>query len=162
MFRAFIAIIKPEGKKSMETESKQSTAADASAMPWLQDLKRLTEKYQLPGVDVAALVDWQRKDLEALAEANRQAFEGTKALIDRRNEILKDTLAQWQATVKDATSAEAVSKQAEAVKQGIEKAVANFRELSEMEAKARNNAWKVVQDRIQENSSNLQKLLQPK
>jgi phasin family protein len=146
----------------METESKQSTAADASAMPWLQDLKRLTEKYQLPGVDVAALVDWQRKDLEALAEANRQAFEGTKALIDRRNEILKDTLAQWQATVKDATSAEAVSKQAEAVKQGIEKAVANFRELSEMEAQARNKAWKVVQDRIQENSSSLQKLLQPK
>ena len=146
----------------METESKQSTAADASAMPWLDDLKKLIDKYQLPGVDVAALVDWQRKDLEALAEANRQAFEGSKALIDRRNEILKDTLAQWQATVKDATSAEAVSKQAEAVKQGIEKAVANFRELSEMEAQARNNAWKIVQDRIQENSSNLQKLLQPK
>jgi phasin family protein len=146
----------------MATESKHTTAADASAMPWLDDLKKLIEKYQLPGVDVAALVDWQRKDMEALAEANRQALEGTKALIDRRNEILQKTLSQWQATVKDATSAEAVSKQAEAVKQGIEKAFANFRELSEMEAQARNNAWKVVQDRIQENSSNLQKMLQPK
>src|SRR6516164_11425770 len=51
------------------------------------------------------------------------------------------------------TSAEAVSKQTEAVKQGVEKAVANFRELSEMEAQARNNAWKVVQERIQENLS---------
>ena len=91
-----------------------------------------------------------------------KAFEGTKALIERRNEILQETLAQWQATVKDATSAEAMSKQAEAVKQGVEKAVANFRELSEMEAQARNNAWKVVQERIQENLSNLQKLLQPK
>ena len=100
--------------------------------------------------------------MEALAEANRQAFEGIKALIDRRNEILQETLAQWQATVKDATSAEAVSKQTEALKQGVEKAVANFRELSELEAQARNNAWKVVQERIQENLSNLQKLLQPK
>ena len=103
----------------METESKQSTGADASAMPWLDDLKKLIDKYQPPGVDVAALVDWQRKDMEALTEANRQAFEGIKALIDRRNEILQETLAQWQATVKDATSAEAVSKQTEAVKQGV-------------------------------------------
>jgi phasin family protein len=146
----------------METESKQSTGAEPSAMPWLDDIKKLIDKYQLPGVDVAALVDWQRKDMEALAEANRQAFEGIKALIDRRNEILQETLAQWQATVKDATSAEAMSKQAEAVKQGVEKAVANFTELSQMEAQARNNAWKVVQERIQENLSNLQKLLQPK
>ena len=145
----------------METESKQSTGADASATPWLDNLKELVEKYQPPGVNVAALVDWQRKDMEALAEANRQAFEGIKALIDRRNEILQETLAQWQATIKDATSAEAVSKQTEAVKQGVEKAVANFRELSELEAQARNNAWKVVQERIQ-NLSNLQKLLQPK
>jgi phasin family protein len=146
----------------METESKQSIGAEPSAMPWLDDIKKLIDKYQLPGVDVAALVDWQRKDMEALAEANRQAFEGIKALIDRRNEILQETLAQWQATVKDATSAEAMSKQAEAVKQGVEKAVANFTELSQMEAQARNNAWKVVQERIQENLSNLQKLLQPK
>ena len=131
-------------------------------MPWLDDIKKLIDKYQLPGVDVAALVDWQRKDMEALAEANRQAFEGIKALIDRRNEILQETLAQWQATVKDATSADAMSKQAEAVKQGVEKAVANFTELSQMEAQARNNAWSVVQERIQENLSNLQKLLQPK
>jgi phasin family protein len=131
-------------------------------MPWLDDLKKLIDKYQLRGVDVAALVDWQRKDMEALAEAKRQAFEGMKALIDRRNEILQETLAQWQATVKDATSAEAMSKQAEAVKQGVEKAVANFRELSQMEAQARNNAWKVAQDRIQENLGNLQKMLQPK
>ncbi len=55
-----------------------------------------------------------------------------------------------------------MSKQAEAVRQGVEKAVANFRELSQMEAQTRNNAWKVVQDRMQENMASLQKLLQPR
>jgi hypothetical protein len=64
-------------------------------MPWLNDLKKLIEKFQLPGVDVAALVEWQRKDMEALAEANRQASEGIR-LVERRNEILQETLAQWQ------------------------------------------------------------------
>jgi phasin family protein len=146
----------------METDSKQPTGADANAMPWVNDLKKLIEKFQLPGVDVAALVEWQRKDMEALAEANRQASEGIKALVERRNEILQETLAQWQAALKDATSTDAMSKQAEAVRQGVQQAIANFRELSEMEAQARSNAWKVVQDRLQENLANLQKLLQPK
>jgi len=146
----------------METDSKQPIGADANAMPWLNDLKKLIEKFQLPGVDVAALVEWQRKDMEALAEANRQASEGIKALVERRNEILQETLAQWQAALKDATSTDAMSKQAEAVRQGVQQAIANFRELSEMEAQARSNAWKVVQDRLQENLANLQKLLQPK
>ena len=146
----------------METDNKQSTNPEAGPMPWLDDLKKLIEKFQLPNIDVGALVDWQRKDMEALAEANRQASEGIRALAARRNEILQETLAEWQAALKDATSTDAMSKQAEAVRQGVQQAIANFRELSEMEAQARSNAWKVVQDRLQENLANLQKLLQPK
>ena len=146
----------------MENDSKPAAGAGASAMPWLDDLKKLVDRFQLPGVDIAALIDWQRKDMEAIAEANRQAYEGVKALVDRRNEILQETLAQWQAALKDATSPDAMSKQADAAKQGMEKAVANFRELSQMEAQLRTNAWKVLQDRMQENLGSLQRLLQPK
>ena len=145
----------------MET-SKQSIGADDTSTQLLDDIKKLTEKFQLPGVDVAALVDWQRKDMETLVEANRQAYEGVRALIERRNEILQETLAQFQAAVKDATSSEAIAKQAEAGKQGVQQVLANIRELAEIEAQSRNNAWKVVQDRMQENLANLQKLLQPK
>jgi len=145
----------------MET-SKQSKGTDDTSTPWLDDIKKLTEKFQLPSVDVAALVDWQRKDIETLVEANRQAYEGVRALIERRNEILQERLAEFQATVKDATSSEAIAKQAEAGKQGVQQVIANIRELAEMEAQSRNNAWKVVQDRMQENLANLQKLLQPK
>jgi len=146
----------------METESRKNTGPDASAFPGFEDLKKLIERFQLPSLDIDALIDWQRKDMEALTEANRQASEGIKALVERRNEILRETLAEWQAAVKDATSAEAISKRADEAKQGIQKAIANFRELSEMEAQSRNDAWKIVQERMQENMVNLQKLLQPK
>jgi phasin family protein len=146
----------------METDSRQTSGSDVGAFPGFEDIKKLIEKFQLPNVDIDALIDWQRKDMEALTEMNRQASEGLKALVERRNEILRESLAQWQAAIKEATSTEAMSKQAEAAKQGMQKAIANFRELSEMEAQARNNAWKVVQDRMQENMANLQKLLQPR
>jgi phasin family protein len=146
----------------MQTDGKQSSGSDAAAFPGFEDLTKLIEKFQLPSVDIDALLDWQRRDMEALTEANRQASEGLKALVERRNEILRETLAEWQAAVKDATSAEAIAKRAEAAKQGVQKAIANFRELSEMEAQSRNNAWKIVQERMQENMATLQKLLQPK
>ena len=146
----------------METDSRQPSALDTGVFPGFEDIKKLIEKFQLPSVDIDALIDWQRRDMEALTEANRQASEGLKALVERRNEILRETLAEWQAAVKDATSAEAISKRAEAAKQGVQKAMANFRELSEMEAQSRNNAWKIVQERMQENMVTLQKLLQPK
>jgi phasin family protein len=124
----------------METDSRQTSGSDAGAFPGFEDLKKLIEKFQLPSVDIDALIDWQRRDME----------------------ILRETLAEWQAAIKDATNVEAMSKRADAAKQGMQKAMANFRELSEMEAQARSNAWKVVQDRMQENMANLQKLLQPK
>lgn len=150
----------------MATRKKTARTAPTSDLPTgipsLDDLGQLIQKYQLPGIDVAAIVEAQRKDMEALAEANRLAFEGIKALSERRTEILKDSLAQWQAALQGATGEGGVAKVGEAVKQGVQQAAANFRELAELEAQTRNDAWKVVQDRFQENVANLQKLLQPK
>lgn len=128
----------------------------------LDDLGKLIEQFKLPGADMSALVEWQRKDLEALAEANRQAYEGIKALAERRNEILRETLAQWQGALQDMAGKDALAKQTESAQQGVQQAIENFRELAAMEAKTRNNSWKVVQDRLQENMADLQKLLQPK
>jgi phasin family protein len=134
----------------------------ASALPSLADLGKMVEKFKLPGIDVNAIVESQRKDMEALAEANRQAYEGIKALAQRRNEILQEALVQWQDAMKDATGKDAMSKRTEMAKKGVQQAIANFRELAEMEAQSRSKAWKVLQDRFQENVANLQKLLKPK
>ena len=126
------------------------------------DLGKLAEKIKLPGVDIAAIVESQRRDMEALAEANKQAYEGIKALAQRRNEILQEALVEWQEAMKDATGKDALAKNAERAKRGVQQAIANFKELADMEAKSRSKAWKIVQDRFQENLANLQKLLQPK
>ncbi len=131
-------------------------------LPTLDDLKALAEQFKLPGIDVNALLEWQRKDLEALAEANRQTYEGMKALAQRRSEMLRETLSQWQETLQGATGKDMLAGQTEAAQRGVQQAIDNFRELTEMETQARSKAWKVLQDRMQENMANLQSLLQPK
>ena len=146
----------------MATATKKPAAAAASAtnpLPSFDDLVKLLERFRLPGVDADALVDWQRKDLDALAEANRQAYAGIKALAERRDEILRDTLVQWQEALKNAIGSDALAKQGEAAKRGLQQAIEHVRELAEMETQSRNNAWQVVRDRTQENMANLQKLL---
>jgi phasin family protein len=145
-----------------KTASTAPTSDQPTGNPSLDDLGRLIQKYQLPGIDVAPIVEAQRRDMEALAEANRLAFEGIKALSERRTEMLTESLTQWRAALQGATGEGGVAQVGEAVKQGVQQAAAHFRELAELEAQTRNDAWKVVQDRFQENVANLQKLLQPK
>ena len=140
-----------------------STSVPKMELPSLGDLSKLAEQFKLPGVDIGAIVEWQRKDMEALVEANKQAYEGMQALAARRTEILRETLAQWQDALKTLpTGQDALASQTEAARRGVQQAMANFQELTEMEVKARTNAWKVVQDRMQENMANLGSILQPR
>ena len=150
-------------KKTPGRAAKPGASKPASSrMPSFGDVGKLIGKLNLPGVDIAAIVESQRKDIAALAEANRQAYEGIKALATRRNEILKDALVEWQEAMKDATCKDALTKQAPNPRNGVQKAIDNIRELADVEAQSRKKAWKVVQDRFEESLGNLKKLLQPK
>ncbi|HEY5323888.1 MAG TPA: hypothetical protein VIK58_13750, partial [Caldimonas sp.] len=72
------ATVKTTGKTA------RASAKPSLALPSFDDLRKLVGRLKLPGVDMAAIVESQRKDMEALAEANRQAYEGIKALAQRR------------------------------------------------------------------------------
>ena len=148
-------------KATTQSDSIGSSAAKKASAAF-GDLGKLVEKFKIPGIDLAAIIESQRKDMEALAQANREAYEGIKALAQRRNEILTESLVQWQEAMKDVTDKDALAKGAARAKQGVQQAVENFKELAEMEAQSRSKAWKVVQDRFQENLVNLQNLLRPK
>lgn len=145
-------------RKSPKTSTSESAAPEATS--WLDDFKKLAEKFRFPGLDVAALIEWQREDFEAMAEANRKAYEDIQLLITRRDKILQDVFKEWFAAMKETSSIDAGAKQAEITRQQVEKAAARFMELSQFEEQVRTNAWKAMQERMQGNFANLQKLLQ--
>lgn len=153
---------KPAAKTAAKPAAKPAEKSGVGALPGLGDLSQLVKNFKVPGIDIAAIVEAQRKDMEALAEANRLAYEGIKSLAERRNELLRESLAEWQEMMKTGIGPDALPKQTELVRKRVQNAMKNMRELAEMEAANRNKAWKVMQDRFQENLSNLQKLLQPK
>jgi phasin family protein len=112
------------------------------------DFTKLMSQFRLPGVDFAALVDRERKNIEALAKANRIAFEGWQRLVRRQAEMLQETMKK---VVADASQEDAKKKRADLAKEGFEKALANMRELAEMATKSQKEAFEVVRKRIEEN-----------
>ena len=111
------------------------------------DFTKLMSQFQLPGVDFTALVDRERKNIEALVKANRIAFEGWQRLVRRQAEMLQETM---QKVVADASLLDA-KKRADLAKEGFEKALADMRELAEMATKSQKEAFDVVRKRIEEN-----------
>lgn len=128
------------------------------------DFSKLIEQFKLPGIDLNALMEARRKDIEALAAANRTALEGAQALSQKQAEILRTTMDQLQSFVKQmtATGTATPASAGELVQQTLQRAFASMRELAETAYKSQSDAFAVVNQRVQENIQELKALLQPK
>jgi hypothetical protein len=81
----------------MADDNKSSLFGDFGKMPNF-DFTKLMKDFKLPGVDLATIMDREKKNIEALTEANRVAFESWQALVQRQAEILQDVNRRWNGT----------------------------------------------------------------
>ncbi len=124
------------------------------------DIGKMMEQFKVPGIDVGKIVEAQRKDIEALTQANQAAYAGVQELAKRQAEILQETMAEWQAAMSRMGSGD-TSAQAELAQKALGKAVNNMREMAELTAKSQTQAWEVIQKRFRENLADMMKLMQP-
>ena len=145
---------KPTEKASVSNDVKPTEKGTAGETPFF-DFTKLMSQFQLPGVDFATLVDRERKNIEALAKANRIALEGWQRLVRRQAEMLQETMKK---VVADASQQDAKKKRADLAKEGFEKALANMRELAEITTQSQKEAFDVVRKRIEENMEGIRNL----
>lgn len=123
------------------------------------EFSKMLKAYKLPGIDVDALIASQKKNLEAVTNANRVAFEGLQTVAKRQADILQETMSEAQKSLdaisKAGSPTEAAAKQAELAKDAFEKALANMRELAEMVSKASEEATNAINTRIAESLEEL-------
>jgi len=132
--------------------------ADQNMENPFQAFTKMMDQFRIPGVDLQAIMDGRRKDVEAVVQANRVAFQGMQALVQRQIEILQQTMSEWQKAAQGMTGKDpgaVLSSQAELAKQAIEKALANMRELAELAVKAHRDVYEVIKHRVQENLEEL-------
>ena len=120
------------------------------------------ERFKVPGIDTQALMESQRKNIEALINANRKAAEGYTNMMRRQGEIMAETMQGIQEAVGDLMKANSgqdlPKRQAELVEKTVGRAFKHMRELADMAVSANGDAFKIMRDRASESIEELRAL----
>jgi phasin family protein len=105
------------------------------------DVTKMMEQFKIPGIDMTAIMQAQRKGIEWLVEANKAAFESMQALGKRQTEMMTEAMQDLQNAAKNGVGGITdPTKQAELVRKGFEKTLAGMKELAEMARQAQSDA----------------------
>ncbi len=141
--------------------TKTNANGSATATPSF-DPASVFPSFAMPNFDVDALAASQRRNVEALTEANKLASDGARAFAARQAEILKGAVDAYSdamrglMTVNDPQTR--VAKQAEIAKSTFETSNANLRELAEIATKAQAKSLDVINKRVVESLNEFQAL----
>jgi phasin family protein len=128
----------------------------------LPDFSEMFRQFSAPGFDMDALMAAQRRNFEAITEANQIAARGMIEVVKRQNEILQDSMSEWQENLQRAMSGKLEfdsEQQSDQLRDAIEHAVANMRELAELSGKHQSESFAVMYRLVQDNMAEITELL---
>ncbi|MFS4439613.1 phasin family protein [Paracoccaceae bacterium GXU_MW_L88] len=123
------------------------------------DMFKTWQNMNVPGYKPEQFMEAQRKNMEALVEANKAAAAGYQDLFQKQVKLFEETMKEAQDKFGkfDASQSLNAEKQAEAMRLAFEKGVANMTELAETAQKANREAYDIVSARVQESINEIQK-----
>ena len=126
------------------------------------DFSKILEHFKVPGVDLSALAESGRKDMEALVEANKAAYQGLQALARKQAEMLTEAMSKIQQAAKRAAGTSPGTKAADIAREAYHKTLTDMKELADIVRRSQAEAMTKVTDRAIEHLQELKKMIQPK
>jgi phasin family protein len=115
------------------------------------DMTKLMADFRFRPFDIETLMAVQRRNIEALSQANQLAIEGMQAVARRQIEIARQAVEDISALLRDlaqpASAEDRLAKNTEYAKQILEKSATHSREISQLAAKAGSEAADVLRKR---------------
>jgi phasin family protein len=140
-------------------------AEKLSEMFKVPDMSKMFEGMKMPGFDMNAIMETQKKNVEALMAANRAAAAGYQDFYKKQMSIFEETMQAAQAQIAsmgETMSPDSAAKQADLYRVAMEKALTNMTELAEAAKKANEEAYAIVSARVKESLAELQAIAQTK
>ena len=132
----------------------------------LNEWQKMFSNLVVPHVDTKALLETQSKNLHALIAANQSVMAGARNLLQRQAELMQESLNEaneaMQSMGKISDPKEAALKQTEIVQAAYEKALENFKEISEMIANNYQEAADTINQRFSESLNEIKSATQTK
>jgi len=125
------------------------------------DVSKMFDVSSFKGFDQSALFAAQQKNMDALVAAQQTAAAGYQDLFEKQVTVFQDTMKAAQSQMAEMSKtdlgADSAAKQAEMTSKAFESAVANARDLAEAAQKANEEAFKIVQARVEASIEELKK-----
>jgi len=127
---------------------------DARASFFDFDVTKMFATFPMKPFDVEAVWAAQRRNIEALTQANQLAVEGAHAVVKRQIEITQQAFEDFSVLMREMTQPvspeDRIAKHTEYTKKMIDKGLSNGREIAGMAAKTGTEAAEVLQKRTTE------------
>jgi phasin family protein len=140
----------------------QAETGKTAPQQLMSEFTKLFEQFKLPGIDLNAVLESRRKDIDALAAANRTALEGAQSLAQKQLDVLRTTIDEVQSMLKQSKDVPAPAAARQLVSQAVQRAFTNMRELADVAYRSQSEAVAVVSRRVQENIEELKTLVHAK
>jgi phasin family protein len=115
------------------------------------DITKMMADFRFRPFDLEAIMACQRRNIEALAQANQLTVEALQAVTRRQIEIARQSLEDMSALLRDlgqpASTEDRIAKNTEYAKQILEKSISNGREITLLATKASTEAGDVLRKR---------------
>lgn len=128
------------------------------------DFAKIFENYKNPAFDMKSFLETQRKNIQALTQAQQLAFEAIRDIAQRQGEIMsqivEDNSSLAKELMSEGTPEEKIAKNAEIFKSIYERTVDNMKELSELVGKSSDEAARVINKRVSATMNEIQDSLE--
>lgn len=118
------------------------------------DFSKAFSEFKIPGVDGNSIVESQRKNFEALAQANKTALEGMQSVFQRQAEIMNTAMQEMQQVLQEVSlegePQDKIADQTDLVKSAVGKALENMKELAAMAGQSNSKAFEQIHTRFTE------------
>jgi phasin family protein len=118
------------------------------------DVTKIFADFRFRPFDVEAVWAAQRRNIEALSQANQLAVEGVHAMAKRQIEMTQQALEEfstlWREMAQPSSTEDRIAKHTEFTKKLIDKSLTHGREVAALAAKAGTEATEVLQKRTTE------------
>jgi phasin family protein len=123
------------------------------------DLEALLKQFSVPNVDARAIMEVQKKNVEALVAANQKIAESMQKIAQAEQKIVQDAISDWTAAAgrfKGDGDVEAqAALQTEAAIKAVEDGIKHMRSFAELVAKAQMDSMAILNKRMDESIAEL-------
>lgn len=128
------------------------------------DFAKLFDNYKNPAFDLKSFLETQRKNIQALTQAQQLTFQSFQTIAQRQGELLSQLVEDNSSIAKEilaeGTPEDKMSKNAELFKSVYERTVSNMKELSEIINKSNQEATTVINKRVSATMNEIQASLE--